>query len=287
MEKSPKATNKDAHLRAILVEDTPREMLLLKDALSLHCPEVQVIGEAEELAEAVELILREEPDLLFLDIEILGGTGYDLIDQLQLKGYPMDSEVVFMTGHQKFDYATRAFDYSALDFLPKPIEPIALQRAVNRASEQQNREQHARQLSLLMDLIRSPEPRSNRLAVHQPGGLIEFISIDQVQYLEADGSMTRFMMLDGRLMRATRAIGQYTKLLQQHNFFPISHSTLLNLDQLKQYDHAEKALTLLSGRVLYASRRGGQDLRHYLSQIGMASSPSPNLLQNLLAKLFG
>ena len=273
-------------LRTVLVEDNHKEMILLKSYLTTYCPQVEVVGETGNRKEAVTMILEEQPDLLLLDIELGDGTGYDLLDQLQASGFPLTCEIIFMTGHQKFDYATTAFAYSALDFLTKTIDPVAIQKAVNKASQRQNREQYTRQLNLLMDLIRSPEPRSNRLAIHQPGGLIEFIEIDQIQYLEADTVMTRFMMRDGRLMRATRNIGQYTKLLQQHNFFPISQSILLNLNQLKQYDHAEKALTLINGQVLYASRRGGQDLRHYLNQTTTLAESSSSLLRNWLGKLF-
>jgi len=274
-------------LRAILVEDIPTERTILKTYLATYCPQVRVIGETGNIDEALSLIMEAQPDLLLLDIEIGNATSYDLLDQLQLNGFPMDCEIVFMTGHREFDYATTAFAYSALDFLTKPLDPVSLQKAVNKAGQRQNREQYARQLNLLMDLIRSPEPRSNRLAVHQPGGLIEFIEIDQIQYLEADTVMTRFMMRDGRLMRATRNIGQYTKLLQQHNFFPISQSILLNLNQLKQYDHTEKALTLINGQVLYASRRGGQDLRHYLNQTALSSEGSGTLLNKIIRKLLG
>jgi two-component system, LytTR family, response regulator len=272
-------------LRAVLVEDSPPEMTLLKSYLSTYCPQVEVVGETGNMQEALTLIMDEQPDLLLLDIELGDGTSYDLLDQLQARGFPLTCEIIFMTGHREFDYATTAFAYSALDFLTKTLDPVALQKAVNKAGQRQHRDQYARQLNLLMDLIRSPEPRSNRLALHQPGGLIEFIEIDQIQYVEADTVMTRFMMCDGRLMRATRSIGQYTKLLQQHNFFPISQSILLNLDQLRQYDHAEKVLTLRSGQVLYASRRGGQDLRNYLNRTTAPTEPQSSLLGNWLGKL--
>lgn len=273
-------------LRAVLVEDSPQEMALLKAYLATYCPQVVVVGETATIPQALTLITDEQPDLLLLDIELGDATSYDLLDQLQARDFPINSEIIFMTGHREFDYATTAFAYSALDFLTKPIDPLVLQKAVTKAGQRQNRDQYARQLNLLMDLIRSPEPRSNRLAVHQPGGLIEFIEIDQIQYLEADTVMTRFMMRDGRLMRATRNIGQYTKLLQQHNFFPISQSILLNLNQLKQYDHAEKLITLISGQVLYASRRGGQDLRHYLNQTTNPADSQSGLLRNWVDKLF-
>ncbi len=273
-------------LRAVLVEDNPSEMTLLKAYLATYCPQVEVVGETGNSQEALTLIMDEQPDLLLLDIELGDATSYDLLDQLQARDFPINSEIIFMTGHREFDYATTAFAYSALDFLTKPFEPVALQKAVNKAGQRQNRDQYARQLNLLMDLIRSPEPRSNRLALHQPGGLIEFIEIDQIQYIEADTVMTRFMMRDNRLMRATRSIGQYTKLLQQHNFFPISQAVLLNLNQLKKYDHAERTLTLISGQTLYASRRGGQDLRHYLNQTTAPAEPQSRLLRDWLSKLF-
>lgn len=283
---STNPSSQSKQLRAIIVEDIPHELAYLKECLAQNCPQVEVVGATGQSTQALQLIREHEPDLLLLDIEIDQGTSYDLLDQLQRQGIRLTCEIIFMTGHPKFDYATTAFAYSALDFLTKPIDPQHLQKAIARACERPNWDQYARQLNLLMDLVRSPEPRSNRLALHQPGGVIEFIDIDQILYLEADGVTTQFMMQDGRLMLAMRNIGQYSKLLERHGFFPISQSIMVNLDQLKRYDHAERVLTLNNGKTLYASRRGGQDLRHYLNQSIQETQLSSNPLIKFFEKIF-
>jgi len=105
------------------------------------------------------------------------------------------------------------------------------------------------------------------MAVHLTQGVIEFINVEDIVYLEADGVTTRFCLAENKSLMAARNLGQYEAFLTQHrNFFSISNSLLVNLDQMQRYDHAEKAVTMANGKVLYASRRGRQDLCNRLNR---------------------
>ncbi|MVM41284.1 hypothetical protein GO730_32400 [Spirosoma sp. HMF3257] len=191
-----------------------------------------------------------------------------------------------MTGHRKFDYATMAFAYSALDFLTKPIDPVFLQKAVQKAQQRVKPEQYLKQIDLFMELIRSPDHKNTRLAVHLAGGIVEFITIDHILYLEADKATTTFILQDQTSLKSNRNLGQYDFLLQtHHNFFSISNSLLVNLNYIKRYDHREKAVTLTNGTVLYASRRGGQDLRHYMANQAVKPELDKNTILAFLKKL--
>ena len=275
-------------MKAIIVEDIPAELAHLKNCLAAQCPEVQVVGEADNIEEALRLIVQEKPELLLMDVEIMGGTSYDLLDRLQKQGYPFDFEIIFMTGHHKFDYATAAFAYSAIDFLTKPVDPAILQKAVQKAVQRQQPQQTAQQFALLLDLLRTPDSKINRLAVHLMGGVIEFIEIDQIVYLEADGVITNFILKDKPPLKGARNLGQYVPILQRgHRFFSISNSLLVNLDQTIRYDHSEKTLRMSNGDVLYASRRGGQDLRNYLNEQQQTADESKNTISSIFRKFFG
>ena len=274
-------------IRTVIIEDIPAELSLVKKLLATCCPAIEIVGETGKLREAINLITESSPDLLVMDIEITGGTSYDLLDQLARQGIALDFEIIFMTGHKHFDYATTAFAYSAIDFLTKPIDAALLEKAVQRASQRLYPEQRLQQLQLFMDLVRSTDNQTDRMAIHLPGGVLEFIDISKILYLEADGVMTNFIFTDTSLVKAVRSLGQYTQLLQQsHSFFSISNSVLINLNHMLRYNHQEKAVTMTNGKVLYAARRGGQDLRNYITRQYKQKASSSISTFGLLKRFF-
>jgi two-component system, LytTR family, response regulator len=274
-------------MKVIIIEDINYEIDLIKSLLKKLFPQVEVIGQADNVVDGVKLITSHKPDFILMDIEIMGGTSYDILNQIQKLNIPIDFEIIFLTGNRKFDYATMAFAYSALDFLTKPIDPILFENAINKAIERSNPQQYLNQIQLFMDLVRSPDNKNSKLAVHKIGGVISFVQIDQIVYLEADKEVTRFVFKNEEEIIAARNLGQYDQLLvNNHRFFSISNSILINLDELDSYDHSEKIVTMSNQKRLYASRRGGQDLKNYINKnIRLAESKSESLI-NVLKNIF-
>lgn len=274
-------------MKVIIIEDIAHEVDLIKSLLKKLFPQVEVIGQADNVVDGVKLITSHKPDFILMDIEIMGGTSYDILNQIQKLNIPIDFEVIFLTGNRKFDYATMAFAYSALDFLTKPIDPILFENAINKAIERSNPQQYLNQIQLFMDLVRSPDNKNSKLAVHKIGGVISFVQIDQIVYLEADKEVTRFIFKNGEEVIAARNLGQYDQLLvNNHRFFSISNSLLINLDELESYDHSEKIVTMSNQKRLYTSRRGGQDLKNYINKnISLSESKSDSLM-NVFKNLF-
>jgi len=254
-------------MKTIIIEDIIHEVELIKSLLKLHFPEVEVIGIADSVENGIQLISSQKPDFLLMDIEIMGGTSYDILASLQNNNIPIDFEIIFLTGNRKFDYATMAFAYSALDFITKPIDTNLFQKAVSKAIQNANPQQYESQLTLFMDLIRCTENQSqSRLAITKIGGVIEFINIENIVFLEADREVTCFNLKGNQIIKASKNLGFYDHLLvNHHHFFPISNSYLINLEELRSYDHSQKLVVMSNGQQVYASRRGGQDLKNYIS----------------------
>lgn len=270
-------------MKVIIIEDITYEVELVKSLLKKLFPQVEVIGQADNVEDGVKLIITHKPDFILMDIEIMGGTSYDILNQIQKLNIPIDFEVIFLTGNKKFDYATMAFAYSALDFLTKPIDSILFEKAIKKAIERSNPQQYLNQIQLFMDLVRSPDNKNSKLAVHKIGGVISFVQIDQIIYLEADKEVTRFVFKNGEEVIAARNLGQYDQLLvNNHRFFSISNSLLINLDELDSYDHSEKIATMCNHKRLYASRRGGQDLKNYINtNVNLTANKSETLIKML------
>lgn len=257
-------------IKALIIEDSIDNREALKTLLSQNCPEVMIEGEAGDVEKGYELILEKDPELVFLDIQLKNHTSFDLLDRL-LKNDSIDFEIIFITAHGSFEYATRAIAYSALDFITKPIDSQKLVDAVNKAQSRLNGDQYGDQIRMLLENLSTPQSQVNRIAIHLTKGVIEFIPVEEIMYLEADRTITYVYLTEDRKLNAMRNLGHYSKLLvSDHPFYPISNKIVVNLDYVTRYNHSILTVTLENGKKIQASRRGGQEFRRFLNnQEGM------------------
>lgn len=267
-------------MKAIIIEDVLPEATMIKGMLNNSFPTIEIIGIASSVDEGISMILRNKPDFVLMDIEIMGGTSYDILASLRQYSIPLDFEIIFLTGNRRFDYATRAFEYTALDFLTKPIDTVAFDKAITRVMERKSSNQlNSAQMGFFLEMISSSENiLPNKMAVTRLGGVVEFVEINQILYLEAARDVTIFVLKNKQQLTAYKNLGYYANILVNHNFFSISSSLIINLNELKSYDHSQKLVLMVNGIQLSASRRGGQDLKSYISQ-------NPNLEDKFRTKL--
>ncbi len=213
-------------LTALLVEDMPQALQVLQNDLAEHCPEVQVTGVAHSVVEAAKQLRQQTPDIVFLDILLGDGTGFDLLEI-----FPnLPSRIIFVTASD--EYAVRAFRFAAVDYLLKPVEPSLLRAAVDRAK---NQLAHPREsIDLLKETIRRPEVLPRRISLNTQER-IAVVDIDQIVRCEADGNNTWFMLAGGEKIFVTRTLKQFEQLLAQHQFVRVHQSHLLNLAYIREY----------------------------------------------------
>lgn len=288
-------------MRTVFVEDTESHRNTIRQML-LEIPSVQLVGEADSVDAGYEMIKRMNPELVLLDVELYPGTAFDLLNRLLDDG-GIHFEVIFLTGFANFEYPIRAIQYAALDFLMKPIDKEKLREAMVRADrkikEKQGPAHYQEQIMLLLQNMKEPaEKKSSRIAFHRTGGKIEFVGTHEMLYCEADKDVTHVFLLDGKKFTATRNLAFYARPLEiDFNFFRISDKLLINLDFLKDYDHADNyQLTLTTGKKLHASRRGGQELKQHLNEVfgpseekqrAISSAVETGLLKSILKRLLG
>src|SRR6266700_2057518 len=157
-------------IKAILIDDETDSVKVLQRLLELYCPEVEVIGNADGVETGVAIIEKKCPDLVFLDIEMIRGNGFDLLNRLS----PFCFQVVFITAFD--NYAIRAFKYSALDYLLKPVDIDELRRAVNRARERMDNIMSSEQVSALLQNLKNQYFSTQKLTVSTSEGKV-FIPI--------------------------------------------------------------------------------------------------------------
>lgn len=249
-------------INAVIIEDVPATRETIKSILSQEFNQIRVVGETGSVSEGYTLIKRQQPELVFMDIQIEDGTSFDILTQLQ-EEKAINFGIVFFTAYDNFEYAVKAIEYSALDFISKPIDAQKLQKAVERAENRIHQEAYKKQVALLLETLGNNNNKSQQIAIHLIKSVIEFVDVNNIMYLEADGTMTKVFLHSGRQLRAAKNLGSYGKLLKQdYSFYSISNSIIVNLAYVKRYVHRELTVELKNGISLLASRRGGQDFKN-------------------------
>jgi len=216
-------------LKTILIDDEPDCVQLLARELAVHCPQVQVVGQTSSSEEGLRLVQVLQPDLLFLDIEMPRMSGFQLLEQFG----EVPFHLVFVTAYNEF--AVKAFRFSALDYLLKPIDSAELREAVRKA--EQRRPTDGRQVESLRTQLQTQQ-LADKIAVPYQNG-VTFLPIAEVVYCETDSNYTRVVATQGRQFLLTRTLREVQDVLETRNFLRVHRQYLVNLDHLQRYVRGE------------------------------------------------
>lgn len=248
-------------MKTLIIDDEQPSREALRHYLGKYCPSVTVVGEADGVSSAVEAIRKHQPDLLFLDIEMPFGNGFDLLEKL-----PADHqlEVVFVTAYEQ--YALRALRMSAAHYLLKPVDIDDLIDAVAKVETRIGlREQGQVTKTLLENLKTVTKEVPQRLALPLIDGL-EIVRPEEIRYLEAADNFTSFHLTDGRKLLICRKLKFYDALLGPAGFCRIHRSTVVNLTRVRRYHRGKGgAVTLEDGTELVVAAARKQALLEALS----------------------
>jgi two-component system LytT family response regulator len=234
-------------MKAVIVDDEAASGQALALMLQEFVSEVEVAGSAANAQEALDLIRRVKPDLIFLDVELDGDSGFDLLEQLPDDG----PEVVFTTGYEQ--YATRAFRTSATDFLMKPVDVEQLRDAVRKVAEKLRVAAAEQRYGVL---IRNWHGQGNeQIALSSSEGFV-FIKLSDLIYCKGDGAYTYFFLRNDEKITVSKNIGEFEPLLAPRGFFRVHKSYLINLSEMKRYVRGEGGYVVMSnGQSVDVSKR--------------------------------
>jgi len=212
--------------KVVLVDDKTTNMLLLKNLISEHCPSLLIAATASKLDEAYESISRHRPDIVFLDVEMPDGSGFDLLRRFS----PPFFEVIFTTAYSR--YAVEAFREHALGYLLKPIRIDELQQAVQRAEQQIELRQSG---SRLLQYLERQEQAGVLSKIRLPSleGYI-FVNPQDIFRCEASGSYTTFYLAGGEKILISMRLKACEEMLPA-TFFRVHHSHIVNLSYIRKY----------------------------------------------------
>lgn len=225
-------------MNAVIIDDERKARQLLNAMLAAHCPQVKVLADCEDLPSGIKAIKREQPDIVFLDIEMPGHSGLELLDFFETDDINFD--IVFTTAYS--EYAIRAFKMSAIDYLLKPIQPNELMSAVERA---QKKQEQVVSLKLLQENLSG---KSKKIVLNQTKG-IEFVDTDVILFMKGNGAYTEIHKTDGSFVLASRNLKYFEELLDDQTvFFRTQKSYIVNTKFVNNIQREDGAFNIVFGQ---------------------------------------
>ena len=245
--------------KAIIIDDSLQARKLLRLMLLELAPEVKVAGEAANVDDGLQLIEKEQPDAVFLDIEMPGKTGIQLAEILLERNFK--GNVVFTTAYNA--YAIKAFRLSAIDYLLKPIQEDQLTEAVKKLKEEKKNRDNQSRLNALSENLR--EERNEVLCIPSQSGF-EYLPVSEIEYLEADGSYVKIYCINNRSLTVSKNLKYFENALADcTNFIRPHRSFLVNMDYVTNYSKSDGGFLVLKRNVqIPVSRERKQAIQEIL-----------------------
>ncbi len=228
-------------MKAILLDDETHSVNALRLQLQKHCPDVEILAACTDSEDGLVLIRQLKPDLVFLDIEMPRLNGFQVLEALGEQRFML----IFTTAYN--EYAVRAFRFSALDYLLKPIEPADLTKAVGKARERHRLE--TQQLEVLQQHLQAPQPAvSGKIALATQQGFL-FVDLHSILYVEGDGNYSKVYILNEKPPFLTKSVGDMEEILKGGNFLRVHKKYLVNLQHIKEYIRADGGHVIMQNGV--------------------------------------
>lgn len=246
-------------LNAIIIDDEERARNTLSSLLLNYCPEIKVISTCSNVPDGVIAINKNKPDVVFLDIEMPDYNGFELLGFFR----EIDFEIIFVTAYS--EYAIKAFEISAVDYILKPIDIDQLKNSVEKLKQKKLHSQMQEQIELLKDSYKGNSIR--KIALSMNDGLT-FVEVDDIVYLEADGAYTNFHLKSGNKILVSKKLKFYEDILSiRPSFFRTHRSFLINVNYIKKYSRSENLIILDNGSDVVISRDRKQEFETLLKEL--------------------
>jgi len=237
-------------MKAIIIDDELSGREVLKKLVEKHCPGVTILNMLNSIENGLISIKEDKPDLVFLDIQMPNGSGFDLLNQLE----KIDFAIIFVTAHD--NYAIKAFKYSAVDYLLKPIRVAELVAAVDKAGAGIEKDQQHENLKFLAEKV-SPSKKTflnNKILLPAMGGY-HITDVADIAYCKSESNYTNFHFLNGKNILVSKTLKEFESILLENNFFRIHRSYIINLDYIAKYNKGKGGeVVMKDGAILEVSR---------------------------------
>jgi two-component system LytT family response regulator len=248
-------------IKAVIIEDETKSAEVLARLLQVNCPDISVLGKAENVKSGIELVSKLHPDLIFLDVMMPDGSGFDVLEKLS----DLKFEVIFTTATDKF--AVKAIKYSALDYLLKPIDAEELKIAVQKVSDRNKAKlggTNEENLRSLLENVRQNESQFSKITL-PTGHAYEIVLIKDIIRCEANDNYTNVYLAGGKKFLVSGTLKHYEDLLPATDFVRVHHSHLINMNHMLRFIKEDGGYAVMSdGSKVEVSRRKREDFLNKL-----------------------
>lgn len=231
-------TKNNSMITATIVDDEPLCCESLATLLERYCSAVKVLDICYSASAALKSIREHAPDILFLDIEMPHMNGFELLEKIP----EINFELIFTTSYDQ--YAIKAIQFSALDYLLKPIEREELQKAVQKAVQRRHHPP-PQQIEMLLQKLNHPTLALNKIAIPTMEGL-HMILVEAIVACAADGNYTTLSLKNKQKITASRPLKEVEEMLENYSFLRVHHSHIVNLNEVEKYIKGEGGFLLMS-----------------------------------------
>ncbi|AEV97007.1 hypothetical protein A4D02_18430 [Niastella koreensis] len=237
------------YVKTIIIEDEESSLFVLQDLIGRLTTNLNILGTAGHLDSAIQLIKCSAPDLVFMDVRIGDGTGFDVLQKLSDRNF----ELIFVTAYD--NYALEAFRFAAIDYLLKPIGMDEFEEAVKRASNRIVEKKRYDTIGVLLHNLFQESEQHKKINIATLNGY-EFVELRDIVWCKSEGAYTIFYLSDKSKIVSARNLGYYEELLCCNNFCRIHYSTIINMKLIKSYVKGKGGYIVMSdGTELEISQR--------------------------------
>lgn len=224
-------------IRTVIIDDEQGARNVIRELIQRLCPNVEIVGEGNNVDSGYKVIKDKQPDLVLLDVEMPGGSGFNILERLENVNF----KIIFITAFDQ--YALKAIKASAVDYILKPVNSKELTEAIKKV---ENSEFQKGRIASLLSNVKSKNG-INKLAIYNTGKIF-FLEIKDIIRCEAEGSYTFIYMLDGKKYLSSKALKEYDDLLNDRHFFRIHRSHLINLQMVESFEKGDRDVVNLKDK---------------------------------------
>jgi two-component system, LytTR family, response regulator len=244
-------------INTVIIEDEKNSAELLESIINDYCPNVEVGGIASSVEDGLTLIETSQPDIVFLDVDIINGTGFDILDKSKF----LDFKIVMTTAHEK--YAMKAFKYDVSEYLLKPYSPLDIINAVNKLRDKILEERLFS--NILSSKKVSGQEEIKKIALPTSKG-VSIFEVDKIVRLESDNTYTTISILDQKKTVLSKTMKYIESLLPSRKFYRVHDSHVINLDLVKEFNKEDCTVLLSNGESIPVAKRRKQEFLDIISK---------------------
>lgn len=243
-------------MRTVIVDDETRSRQTICNFIEKYAPHLEVIGQADGVENAIEMIDELQPQLVFLDIQMGDGTGFDVLGRVKFNQF----KLIFCTSFD--NYAIKAFRYSAIDYILKPIDPDIFVSAIRKIETEPRNP-----LAPRLDVLNNNKSGFSRIALHSVDG-ISLIKVSDIIRCESDVNYTRFYIANSPVIVVPKTLKEYDEMLTDHGFIRVHKSHLVNIDYIRKYIKGDGGWVIMADdSKIEVSRRKKDNLMEILEKL--------------------